>query len=240
MSPEADHSGDGEEGGNALVAEYALGLLDAAEHDRVARMIAADPALRAELQMWRNRLSSFDSEFAEQAAPASSWDKIEGRLFGSAQRATSFWDNLALWRGLFAGALAVAVVAIGVNVARPPVPSPDEFATQLVAALQAQEGSGVEFVAFYDSTKGSVKLIGLSGEAVAEKDYELWYIEPDQQPVSMGVVPVDAQLEIAVTPEARARLDEGTVLAVTLEQKGGSPTGAPQGTLVSAGPAIKV
>ena len=240
MSTEAEQSGEGEGGKDGLVAEFALGLLDAAEHERVARLIAADPALREELRLWRTRFQSLDSEFAEQPAPARSWDALESRLFGGAAKPASFWDSLNLWRGLAAGALAVAVVAIGVNVMRPAAPSPDEFAMQLVAALQAQEGSGVEFVAFYDSANGMVKLLGLSGQAVPEKDYELWYIKGEAAPVSMGVVPVDGRMEIPVAPDAKANFDEGTVLAVTLEQKGGSPTGAPQGALVSAGPAMRI
>lgn len=240
MSNEADIRDDGDGGRNALVAEFALGLLDAAEHERVARLISADPALRQELRLWRTRFQAFDTEFAEQPAPAGGWDKLETRLFGGAAKPGSIWDSLTLWRGLFAGALAVAVVAIGVNVMRPAAPSPDEFAMQLVAALQSQEGSGVEFVAFYDSGSGMVKLLGLSGEAVPDKDYELWYIKGEAAPVSMGVVPVDGRMEIPVAPDAKANFDEGTVLAVTLEQKGGSPTGAPQGAVVSVGAATRI
>jgi len=239
MSTEADNPDGGEEGGNALVAEYVLGLLDAAEHERVARMIAADPALRAELRMWRSRLQSFDSEFAEAEPPPGGWNRLEGRLFAGAAKPSSFWDSLPLWRGLFAGALAVAVVAIGVNVMRPAAPSPEEFAVQLVAALQAQEGSGVEFVAFYDSANGTVKLLGLSGAPVPDKDYELWYIAGDAAPVSMGVVPIDARSELPLSPEVRPLFDEGTVLAVSLEPKGGSPTGTPS-QVVSAGPAMRI
>jgi anti-sigma-K factor RskA len=241
MSDEAGHSGEGEGGNRTLVAEFALGLLEGAEHERVARLIAADPALREELRLWRTHFQSFDSEFADQPVPATAWDKLETRLFGSAAKpASSLWDSLILWRGLFAGALAVAVVAIGINVSRPLAPSPEEFAVQLVAALQSQEGSDVEFVAFYDSANSTVKLIGLSGAAVPDKDYELWYIKGDEPAVSMGVVPVDAKLEIPLDPETRAKFDEGTVLAVTLEQKGGSPTGVAQGPIVSVGSATRI
>ena len=238
MSNEADIRDEGE-GGNALVAEFALGLLDAAEHDRAARLIAADPALRQELRMWRTRFQSFDSEFPEEPTPAGAWTKLETRLFGTTSKPTSFWDSLILWRGLFAGALAVAVVAIGINVSRPPAPSPDEFAMQLVAALQAQEGSGVEFVAFYDSATSMVKLVGLSGEPVPDKDYELWYIEGQSAPVSMGVIPIDARSEMPLSPETSAKFGEGTILAVSLEPKGGSPTGTPT-QVVSAGPAMRI
>lgn len=240
MSQEADIRDGGEGGRSALVAEFALGLLEGTEHDRVARLIAAAPALHDELRMWRTRLQSFDSEFADQPVPATSWDKLETRLFGVPSKpASSLWDSLILWRGLFAGALAVAVVAIGVNVSRPPAPSPDEFAMQLVAALQAQEGSGVEFVAFYDSSTSMVKLVGLSGEPVPDKDYELWYIEGEAPPVSMGVIPIDARSEMPLSPETKAKFDEGTILAVSLEPKGGSPTGAPT-QVVSAGAATRI
>ena len=43
------------DGDRFLVAEYVLGLLDAAEHERMAARIAADPALRRELRFWRLR-----------------------------------------------------------------------------------------------------------------------------------------------------------------------------------------
>jgi anti-sigma-K factor RskA len=85
-----------------------------------------------------------------------------------------------------------------------------------------------------------VKLIGLSGAAVPDKDYELWYIKGDEPAVSMGVVPVEAKTEISLSPEARAKFDEGTILAVTLEQKGGSPTGVAQGPIVSVGAATRI
>ena len=51
----------------------------------------------------------------------------------------------------------------------------------------------------------------------------------------MGVIPVDQRNEIPLDAAARAKIDEGTVLAVTLEQKGGSPTGVAQGPIVAAG-----
>lgn len=239
MSTEADHSGEGE-GDSVLVAEYALGLLDAAEHERVGRLIAADHALRAELRMWRMRFQGLDEQFAETPAPAQAWQGIEKRLFASTQRPVSLWDNLALWRGLFAGALAVAVVSVGFALTRPVPLDPHEMASQLVAALQSQEGSGVEFVAFYDAEQGKVKLLGLSGQAVPDKDYELWYIKGNEPAVSMGVIPVDSRTEIPVDPAARAKFDEGTILAVTLEQKGGSPTGVAQGPIVSLGAATRI
>lgn len=242
MSVQGD-SEDGSGGDSILVAEYVLGLLDAAEHERVGRRIAAEPGLAAELRFWQSRLGRLDAGFAETAAPAGVLDRLEARLFAepaAAARTGGWWDSLAVWRGLAAGSLAVAVAAIGFALVQPPALDPESFATQLVAALQAQEGSGVEFVALYNAATGEVRLTALSGEAIPDRDYELWYIRGDEPAVSMGVIPVDQRTEIELGPEAQAKFEPGTVLAVTLEQKGGSPTGVAQGPIVAVGTATPI
>ncbi len=241
MSTDDDRS-DGQGGDDLLVGEFALGLLDAAEHARLARRIAADPVLRAELRLWQSRLASLDDGFAEQFPPAGVFERIESRLFGASRPAapTGWWDSLNLWRGLATGATAVAVLAIGFNLMQPARIDPEEFATQLVAALQSQEGSGIEFVALYDAASGTVRLTSLAGEVAPDRDLELWYIRDDEPAVSMGVVPLDQRTEIDLAPDAQAKFGEGIILALTLEQKGGSPTGVAQGPIVAVGAATPI
>ena len=236
MSTSDDIGGDFG-GRNALVAEYVLGLLSSAEHDRVGRLIEDNQALRAERDFWVSRFAALNAEFEATPVPAHLYAAIEARAFGDvvkAGRKASFWDSLALWRGIAAGALAVAIVAVGFNVMRPGFDA-DGMAVQLVAALQAHEGSGIEFVALYED--GQVRITSLKGEAVPEHDYELWYINGDNPAVSMGVVPVNAKLEIPVDSSI---IGPGTVLAVTLEQTGGSPTGVAQGPIVALGSATPI
>ncbi|WP_055047788.1 anti-sigma factor [Devosia sp. A16] len=223
----------GREDDQVLVAEYALGLLEGGERAAVARRIASDPLLASDLRLWRSRLATLDEEFAEVAAPAGVLPRIESRLFG-ASASGGWWNSLALWRGLTAAAAAVAVIAVGVNLMQPRVDA-NALATQLVAAIQAQEGSGVEFVALYDQATGEVRITSLKGTAVPDKDFELWYIKGEQPAVSMGVIPVDQRKEIPLDAAAKANIEPGTVLAVTLEQKGGSPTGVAQGPIVAVG-----
>ncbi len=230
------HSGAGEDD-RILVAEYALGLLEGSER-APARRVAAEPALATELALWRTRLSSLDTQFAEATAPAGALERIETRLFGAPAR-TRLWDSLALWRGLTAAAAAVAVLAVGFNLMQPRVDA-NALATQLVAAIQAQEGSGVEFVAFYDAAQGEVRIRSLSGEAIPDRDYELWYIKGDAPAVSMGVLPINERREIPLDETARANIAPGTVFAITLEQKGGSPTGVAQGPIVAVGTATEI
>jgi len=238
MSTSDDIGGDFE-GRNALVAEYVLGLLSASEHERVGRLIEDDQALRAERDFWVSRFAELNAEYEETTVPAHLYAAIEARAFGEVVRrrpAVSFWENLTLWRGIAAGALAVAVAAVGFNLMQPRFDA-DQMAVQLVAALQSHEGSGIEFVALYDEGSGQVRITSLKGTAIPDKDFELWYINGDQPAVSMGVIPVNERREIAIDPTV---INPGTVLAVTLEQTGGSPTGVAQGPIVAVGSATPI
>jgi len=236
MSMDSDSS-DSADGDRVLVGEFALGLLSAAEHNAVARRISADPGLGRELQLWRSRLSSLDREFAEVPAPADLLHRVESRLFAPAPgvRRAGFWSSLAVWRGIAAAGLAVAIIAVGIDLApRAPLSGPE-----LVAALEA-EGSNVKFVAFYDASAGRLRLAALSGDAVPGKDFELWAIEGKNAPKSMGVIPVDAHTDMTLSAAEKAGFGAGTVLAITLEQKGGSPTGVAQGPIVASGAAMPI
>ncbi|WP_171015656.1 anti-sigma factor [Devosia sp. FKR38] len=228
------------EGRSALVAEFVLGLLPAGQHERVARLIEADAGLRAERDLWLSRFSALDDQFDEVAPPRHLLGAIEARAFGTAPAPSGlarFWDNLNLWRGVAAGALAVAVAAVGFNLMQP-APNVSSLTTQLVAALE-EEGSNVKFVALYDGA-GNVRLTALSGEAVPDKDFELWAIQGGNNPVSMGVIPVAERSSVAVTPDVLAGLGEGSVLAITLEQSGGSPDGTPHGPIVAKGAVTRI
>jgi anti-sigma-K factor RskA len=235
MSEESNISGP--DGDSVLVAEYVLGLLPEAERDSLRARLKAEPALRADLAFWRGRLASLDTEFAEATAPAGVWPRIEQRLF-TEQARSGWWNSLALWRGVAAGAFAVAAIAIAINVTTPRA-DPKAFAAELVAALHA-EGSDVSFVALYNSGNGELRITPLSGDQPSDRDYELWAIEGEAAPRSMGVIAANARNDVKVAPDILVDFGEGTTLAVTLEAKGGSPTGGPQGPIDAAGKATQI
>lgn len=234
MSDERDISGMDED--SLLVAEYVLGLLPEAERAALRPRLAVEPALRSDLGFWRSRLASLDVEFAETAAPASVWSRIEGRLFKDEAK-QGFWNSLALWRSVAAGAFAVAAIAVTVNLTTPRV-DPRAFAAELVAALTA-EGSSVSFVALYNSS-GELRITPLTGEQPTDRDYELWAIEDGGPAKSMGVIAANARNDVAIPRDILVDFGEGTTLAVTLETKGGSPTGVAQGPIVALGKATLI
>jgi anti-sigma-K factor RskA len=232
-----DDIGERQDEDGPLVGEFALSLLDADEHARMAARIAADPALKAELRLWRLRLAALDGHYAELQAPRAALLRAEARLFPQ-PRSPSVWNSLSFWRSLAAGGIAVAVAAIGFSLIQPAPLDPEEFASQLVAAIEAQEGSGVSFVALYDPATGMLRLTSLSGEPMPDRDFELWAIHGTEPPVSMGVVPMDARAEIEMPDDMP--FTEGTVLAISVEPRGGSPTGGPTGPVVAMGTATAI
>ena len=235
MSASDDIGGDFD-GRNALVAEYVLGLLSTSAHERVGRLIDSDPALAAERDFWVSRFGALNAEYQETPVPAHLYAAIAARAFGDRPQAqaSGWWESLLAWRAIAGGALAVAVAAIGFSIMQL---APGVVTTQLVAALE-EEGSNVKFVALYDGS-GNVRLTALAGEAVPDKDFELWAIQGGNNPISMGVIPAGASV-VTIAPEVMAGWGEGSVLAITLEQKGGSPDGNPHGPIVAKGAVTRI
>jgi anti-sigma-K factor RskA len=56
----------------------------------------------------------------------------------------------------------------------------------------------------------------------------------------MGVIRALARSDVTLSPEITARFGEGTVLAISVEPRGGSPSGAPTGPIVAKGAATPI
>jgi anti-sigma-K factor RskA len=231
----AEDSGPERGGDDILAAEYVLGVLPAEERQAAAARIDAEPAFSRLVDRWEVDFSPMQAAYQPVEPPASVKVAIDRRLFSSTAQATvekaSLWSSLAFWRGLAAAAVAAFALYVAVPLINPPAQQPQ---AQLIASLAA-DGSDVHYLVIYDPAKGEVGLSHVSGDRASGKDFELWMIEGNNPPVSMGVIPAEAG-RLAVSEANRAKLAAGSVLAVSLEPTGGSPTGQPTGPVVAAGP----
>ncbi len=72
----------------------------------------------------------------------------------------------------------------------------------------------------------------------ADSSLELWALPRGRKPRSLGVIaPEKGVLELAATGDQA--LADVPILAVSLEPKGGSTTGAPTGPVLYSGPCVK-
>jgi anti-sigma-K factor RskA len=229
----SQENGPERESDDLLAAEYVLGVLPAAERQEASRRIDTEPAFARLVDAWEVRLSPLAEAYPEVEPPQSIKAALDGRLFASAAAAApraGLWASLGFWRGLAFAAVAGLAIAVAVPYLRAPV----DQQVRLVASLAA-DSSDVRYLVVYDAAHHNVGLSHVSGERDQGKDFELWVIEGDKAPVSLGVIPVGAAIQLPVTPAVQSQIEQGAVLAVSVEPLGGSPTGQPTGPVVATG-----
>jgi len=127
-----------------------------------------------------------------------------------------------------------------VEVKAPPAPTPQPSA-QYVALLQGQAGGPAFILTVDGATKNfTVRKVGAPPIEVG-KSYELWLISDKLggRPRSLGVIGANDFTARPVLASYDTDVVTGGTYAVTVEQAGGSPDGAPHSTPVFAGKLIE-
>jgi anti-sigma-K factor RskA len=232
---ETDHS-DTPEGGDPIVAgEYVLGVLDASERSAVAQRIEREPAFANEVAVWEERLGGFADEVKPVAPPDAAWSRIEAAIAApaSSPARTSLWQNLFFWRivGIGASALATACLIALAYLGTVAVPE----RAPLLATL-GQQGGQPGFVAAIGSG-GSLVIVPASLLTANQKSMELWLIPTGAQarPRSLGLIAPSQPVRITVPPNLVPFVTPDASLAVSLEEPGGSRTGAPSNDIIAVG-----
>lgn len=221
-----------------FAGEYVLGVLDAAERAEAERRIAAEPAFARAVNWWETHLIPLAAEVGAVQPSTGLWPRISNLISGPAK--PSVMNNVRLWQGLSAGAVAVAAAAL-VFVALPrPAPPP---VVAPAPAVQAAEVAVIgdpttkqpRFVATLDHATQELVITPVDLTMPTGRDAELWIIPEGAAPISLGVVPKDAARRLAVPPGLKAAGTYTATLAITDEPLGGSPSGAPTGSVRAAG-----
>lgn len=224
---------------DVAAAELALGLLEGDDRAAALRRQLADPAFAREVERWREHFGVLFAGTADRAPPAHLAQRIEAHLdrpqFTARAPAVGFWRPLALVSSLAAATLA------GVMVVRPvpspaPIVQPAAPAAQMFAALA--HGKEAPMPAIYDQAASTVRLPGPM-PIPAGHSAQLWAIPDGGKPIPLGLFRVVGTTIIADAKSA-AMMKPGTMLAISLEPVGGSPTGQPTGPVVASGMLTKV
>jgi len=219
----------------ALAGEYVLGTLNAAERAAVAARRSREPALDAAILTWERRLAPLDGGAPTVEPPRGLFERIMAEIEGlpareaggaeiiELSRRLRRWRTAALAGGAVAATLAVALLRE--NFRDEGVQRPE--ASNYVAVLQ-KDAASPAFLVEVDLNSRILTVRPVAAESQPGKSYELWMI-PDKPgpPKSLGVI---ADNGFTVRPTLSgydASVVENAVYAVTLEPRGGSPTGQP-------------
>lgn len=232
---------------NQLAGEYALGVLDGAEHADARALLVSDRQFAAEVAAWLGRLAPLLDGIEPVAPPARVFHAIEQRLGGRAEandNAPDLRRSRNLWRGFAVGAGAIAaslamVVMVAPRAVEPGPVGVAEAPAPMVAMMEA-EGSEARLVATWDPGDRSLVVAAAAGIApAAGRSHELWVIPPDGTPRSMGLLPGADPMHMRVEAPMARQLAEGATLALSVEPTGGSPTGLPTGPVIAAGKLVR-
>lgn len=218
-----------------LAAEYALGLLSPDEVVAFEARMRDEASLFAMVTAWQSEFAALaEAEVDPVAPPRALQSRIEATLFDDDRPKT--WSPLAIWRGLaIAGfASSAALAAFLIFTPAPSVEPQPAFVAQMAAVTGESE-----FIALYDPGAGILRVQQAAGVAEANRAQEVWLIVGDAAPVSLGLMAADGVTSIPVSVDLQATMTQA-VLAVSDEPPGGSPTGAPTGDVLAAGPIISL
>ena len=222
---------------DALAAEYVLGTLDAAERTAVAARRPREPALDAAIDAWESRLSPLAESIPPSAPPQGVFEKIEARLDAPPAPAANIVDlrrRLSRWRAaaLVSGARAASLV---VGVAVWPLVSPPS--REFVAVLQ-KDAASPAFVINVNIDTRVLTVRPVAAPSDPQHSYQLWLVDARLgAPKSLGVVD-DGESSVHKAANIDRAIVENATYAVSLEPRGGSPTGAPTGPVLFTGKLI--
>jgi anti-sigma-K factor RskA len=227
---------------NSLAGEYALGLLTGDELRRARELERTDPAFRAEVGRWSGRFAPMLDQVDAVAPPQGTWSAIEQRLGGSAERGNviQLRRRVQQWRGIAAGisaiaaCLAIALVTGLPGPARAPVQVDQRAAAPLVAVLGDQQQMKV-FASWNPAARQLVLAVAGDMPRDPHHSHELWVIPADGKPRSLGTMGNEKQMHVRLADALAQLLQQGATIAISVEPRGGSPTGAPTGPVVASG-----
>lgn len=216
-----------------LIAEYALGVLPHNERQGLEARLADSPALRTTLAQWDQHFVPLSSDYSPVLAPLSVIEAVEGRLFGPSQStAQSWWHNLQLWRSTAFASLAGAIILGGmVFMDRA---EQGGFNADYIAEIKS-EGEDIRLAAAFDAGQSQLKFNRIVGTANASRAFEIWLIAEGDAPISLGLVPNESSFTVNLTKAVASKLIGTSLLAISDEPSGGSPTGQPTGAVLALG-----
>lgn len=213
-----------------LAAEFALGLLQGDDLTQAERRTRTDRQFAEQVAVWDARFATLTDDIAPVTPPKGLFRKITQAAYPDSPRA--LWRQLGVIPALLGAAAAALVLILALQLGtlmQTGVPD------ATLATRMTSDDETLIVAAAYVPTTQTLVVEWEVGERLPGRDVELWLIADGAAPVSLGVLNKGTPLtEFVLTASVEGQLD-GAALAVSDEPLGGSPTGAPTGTILAVG-----
>jgi anti-sigma-K factor RskA len=209
---------------DALAAEYVLGTLRGPARKRFEEWRDANPLIDRRVNAWEDRFVHLALALPPVMPSPKTWEGIERRISAKTQAV----KKPVPWRALAAAIVLFAVVGSVIAVWQTGLFIP----MSPLVTIAAKDGSPLWRI---DITDDHVRMRAEALSASAAhpgKSLELWALPDGKAPVSLGVLPDNGKLDRELTVSQREALRNSAKVAVSLEPRGGSPTGAPTGPVL--------
>ncbi len=217
-------------------AEHALGVTSAEMRALAEVRRAREPGFDHAVTAWEERLAPLADEIAPMAPRKRVWPRV-ARQIGL----RGGLHSVGFWRGATAASLALAAASILLVVipaptelpSTEPASAPAPVLTGLIAPAPGEQGPTV--VAMVDEARNELIFTAASIDISADKSAELWVIPEGQAAQSLGVIAAGQERRMPLPAALTGPGQATALLAITIEQPGGSPTGRAQGPVVATG-----
>ena len=228
----------------ALAAEHALRLLTGDYRRRAEMLESSDPAFAEDVARWRGRTAPLFGEVEPVDPPQSLWDRIERATAGDRRgsNVVILQRRVGLWRAATAGMSALAAALALVLLLQPgrvPLsqqPQQQAPASPPLVAMLGDQQRQMKVVASWDPNAQQL-VLAVAGDMPADPrhSHQLWVIPADGKPRSLGTMDSARQMHMRLADALAQLLQQGATIAISVEPRGGSPTGAPTGPVVASG-----
>lgn len=237
---------------DALAVRYVLGTLRGPARTRLERVAESDAELRHRIAAWERALEPLLETLPTVAPRPQVWEQVRTQLgHRLAQESPTrlvpphqngWWNSLAFWRGaaVVAGAFATVLLVTLISLrGETPVTALTEPGMIAVLADAATHQPMLLVSATQGADELVIQNIGAAAPA-SEKSLELWALPPGAPPRSLGVLADGGRIRLRLAAPVDQALSAIPALAVSLEPRGGSPTGQPTGPVLYSGAIVRL
>jgi len=218
---------------DALAGEYALGTLQGRARRRFERSLKDDPDLRRRVSAWQARLAPLNAAVEPIQPPARVWHEISRRIGAQRRGRSGIWNSLGFWRGATLASATAALILVAALFAIVPPPE------TMVVVMADKADQPMITVSWRTESVGEKKLrVRVIGHQTMDPDtaWELWMLPGEgTQPVSLGLITTHETQTVAVPERLAKTINAAWGMAMSVEPKGGSPTGVPTGPVLYRG-----